>query len=566
MFNQQTCFILKKNIFYLIIIIVSTSFAQQRKGQLHLSNATQHDLHVSFGLNVLLNQSTYFQQLMESDSEFRSIVEDYHIELQKDIQISEEHLHLMEENAIKLRGNSDAVRKLRNIFKIKIDNPTNSKLLEIGIALEKLEIVEYCCLTSLEPTKPPVDIPPTTSNFEAIQTYIQSNPGVNMQYAWNLGLNGQNIKLRDVEYGFNKNHEELATINTSLASGMTISSSARQDYTEHGTAVCGILYAHKGNYGVSGLAHGAQELVLFPEWQQSGYNRINAVSQSINNSTIGDVIVYEMQVSAFSSTDYVMAEYNQIIWDLTKAATDAGITIVAAAGNGAVNIDSSNFADYISRGDSGAIIVGAGTADTNHDKLSYSTYGSRVDLQAWGENVRSIGKLGLFYILIGNDFNQSYLTFTGTSSATSIVASCAAVLQSYYFSLTNTYLDSEQLRDIMKETGIEQGNVSFGSIGPIPNMEAAVQRVFNESLELNLVEKFKFQIYPNPISNQFTIISSDLISTDAILEIYTSLGQLVYTSNLPMDKNVDVSQLSSGLYFVKVSEMVKSFTQKMIKN
>ena len=62
------------------------------------------------------------------------------------------------------------------------------------------------------------------------------------------------------------------------------------------------------------------------------------------------------------------------------------------------------------------------------------------------------------------------------------------------------------------------------------------------------------------------IISSDLISTDAILEIYTSLGQLVYTSNLPMDKNVDVSQLSSGLYFVKVSEMVKSFTQKMIKN
>lgn len=550
----------------MIIIIVSNSFAQQRKGQLHLSNATQHDLHVSFGLNLLLNQSSYFQQLMESSSEFRSIAEHFHIDLQKDIQISEEHLLLMEENAIKLKGNSDAVRKLRNIFKVKIDNPTNSKLLEIGIALEKLDIVEYCCLTSLEPTRPPVDIPPTTSNFETNQTYIQSNPGVNMQHAWNLGLNGQNIKLRDVEYGFNKNHEELATINTSLASGMTISSSASQDFTEHGTAVFGILYAHKGNYGVSGLAHGAQELVLFPEWQQTGYNRINAISQSINNSTIGDVIVYEMQVSAFSSTDYVMAEYNQVVWDLTKAATDAGITIVAAAGNGSVNLDSSNFTNYMSRGDSGAIIVGAGTADTNHDKLAYSTYGSRVDLQAWGENVRSIGKLGLFYLLIGNDFNQSYVTFSGTSSATPIVASCAAVLQSYYFSLTNTYLTSQQLRDIMKETGIAQGNISLGSIGPIPNMEAAVQRVFDESLEVNFTEKFKFQIYPNPISNQFTILSSDLISSDAILEIYTSLGQLVYTSNLPVDKNVDVSQLSSGLYFVKVSEMGKSFTQKMIKN
>ena len=566
MFNLLTFFALKKNIFYLFLIIVSTSFAQQRKGQLLLSDATKHDLHVSFGLNVLLNQSNYFQQLMETDAEFRSIVELYNIELQKDIQISEEHLLLMEANAMKLRGNSDAVRKLRNIFKIKIDNPTNSKLLEIGIALEKLDIVEYCCLTSLEPTKPPVDIPPTTSNFEAIQTYIQSNPGVNMQHAWNLGLNGQNIKLRDVEYGFNKNHEELATINTSLASGMTISSSASESFTEHGTAVFGILYAHKGNYGVSGLAHGAQELVLFPEWQQSGYNRINAVSQSINNSTIGDVIVYEMQLNVFTSTDYVMAEYNQIVWDLTKAATDAGITIVAAAGNGAVNLDSSNFSSYMSRGDSGAIIVGAGSADVNHNRLFYSTFGSRVDLQAWGDNVRSIGKLGTSFLLIGNDFNQSYVTFTGTSSATPIVASCAAVLQSYYFSLTNNYLTSQQLRDIMKETGIEQGDASFGSIGPIPNMEAAVQRVFNESLNVNLAEKFKFQIYPNPISNQFTIVSSNLISNDAKLEIYTSLGQLVYTSTLPIDKNVDVSQLSSGLYFVKVSEMGKSFTQKMIKN
>ena len=466
MFNLFSFIALKKNIFYLFLIIVTTSFAQQRKGQLHLSEATKHDLHVSFGLNVLLNQSNYFQQLKEIDSEFRSIVELYNIDLQKDIQISEEHLLLMEENAMKLRGNSDAVKKLRNIFKIKIDNPTNSKLLEIGIALEKLDIVEYCSLTSLEPTKPPVDIPPTTANFEAIQTYIQSNPGVNMQHAWNLGLNGQNIKLRDVEYGFNKNHEELATINTSLASGMTISSSASESFTEHGTAVFGILYAHKGNYGVSGLAHGAQELVLFPEWQQSGYNRINAVSQSINNSTIGDVIVYEMQVNVFTSSDFVMAEYNQVVWDLTKAATDAGITIVAAAGNGAVNLDSSNFSSYMSRGDSGAIIVGAGTADTNHSKLSYSTYGSRVDLQAWGENVRSIGKLGISFLLIGNDFNQSYVTFSGTSSATPIVASCAAVLQSYYFTLTNTYLTSQQLRDIMKETGIEQGNISLDLLVP----------------------------------------------------------------------------------------------------
>jgi hypothetical protein len=560
MFNLLIANTLKKNLLCLFIFIVSVSFAQQRKGELNLTSVSQHDLYVSFGLNTPL------EALTESNADFQALVEAYEIEFQKGLLISENTLITMEANAEKLHGNSDAVSKLRNIFKIIIENPSNERLLEVGKALEHFDVVEYCCLTSLKPIIPPVDIPPATTNFEANQGYIQANPGVNMQAAWDIGLNGQNIRLRDVEYGFNKNHEELVDVNASLASGMNISNSASESYTEHGTAVFGILYADKGSYGISGLAYGAQELILFPEWQQAGYNRINAVTQSINNSTIGDIIVYEMQTSAITSSDYVMAEYNQVVWDLTKAATDAGITIVAAAGNGSVNLDSPSFASYMARGDSGAIIVGAGSASINHDRLPLSTYGSRVNLQAWGQNVQTIGKLGSSYTLIGGDFNQSYTTFNGTSSATSIVASCVAVLQSYFFSLTNNYLSSQELRTIMQETGIAQGSGLSGNIGPIPNMQAAVERVYNRSLGINEQEKFQFTIYPNPIANQFSIMTSDLISNDAIIEIYTSIGQLVYTSNLPTDKVVDVSLLSSGLYFVKISENGKGFIQKIIKN
>ena len=563
---------MKKNLLYLFIICFSISFAQQRKGQLYLSSASKHDLHVSFGLNVTLNPTTFFEDLKENNSDFKLLVDQYGFELEKDILISEEKLLSMEESAMKISGNADAIKKLRNIFKVKIDNPTNERLFEVGQALEQLKIVEYCNLTSLEPTKPPVDIPPTTANFEVNQTYIQSNPGVNMQYAWNLGLNGQNIKMRDVEYGFNKNHEELDVINTSIATGMNVSTAAYEDYTEHGTAVFGILYAHKGTFGISGMAYGASELVLFPEWQQSGYNRINAVSQSVTNSTIGDIIVYEMQADgpAVESTpnaavDYVMAEYNQVIWDLTKAATDAGITVVAAAGNGYVNLDTPSYATYNARGDSGAIIVGAGASNTSHNRLAYSTYGARVNLQGWGQDVQAIGKLGTAYTLVGNDFNQSYVNFSGTSSATPIVASCATVLQSYYFSLTGNYLTSQQLRTIMQQTGIAQGTGVSGNIGPLPNMEAAIQEVYDQSLGLNEETKFKFQVYPNPVSNQFTILSGELISNDAKVEVYTSLGQVVLTTNLTNDKVIDVSQLSNGFYFVKISENNRSFIQKIIK-
>src|SRR5690606_1088882 len=176
--------------------------------------------------------------------------------------------------------------------------------------------------------------------------------------------------------------------NTYIQPGMTVHSSMDAGWTEHGTATAGVVFAHKGDYGVSGMAHGANEFVLFPEYtEEFGYDRIFAVSEAIANSATGDVILYEMQTGGASGEpeDYVPAEYNQVIWNLTKAASDAGIVIVAAAGNGNQNLDHAMYADYMNRGDSGAIIVGAGSSTVQHDKLWFSTYGSRVNVQGWGQ-------------------------------------------------------------------------------------------------------------------------------------------------------------------------------------
>ncbi len=561
--------IMNKNLILLIVLSVFIGYSQDRKGQLQPATSNfQHVLYVSFGLNVDFETQNHMEELTAISPEFKLIASEYNLQLQKAILISEDKLLEMESNALKIVGNTNAVKKLRTIFKVEIENPTNTRLLQVGIALERLTNVDYCSLVSLEPIQPPNDIPPTTPNFESNQSYIQANPGVNMQHAWNLNLNAQGIKLRDVEYGFNKNHEELVDIATSVATGMTISSSASVAYTEHGTSVFGIFYGHKGSYGISGLAHGAVELILFPEWQQSGYDRINAVTQSIANSTLSDVIIYELQMNGAgpSSTDYVLAEYDQVIWDLTKAATDSGIIIVAAAGNGNEDLDSSLYTSYMNRGDSGAIIVGAGTSNTSHDKMGFSTYGSRVDLQAWGENVQTIGDRTTA-ILINNDFNQSYYaTFGGTSSATPIVASCAAVLQSYHHTLTNGYLTSQQLRDIMKQTGIAQGTSVAGNIGPIPNMVTAIQQVFNNSLVLDEFTSVHFYVFPNPVLNQLFVMTSDSITTAAQVEVINSLGQIVLTTQLNADKTIDVSSLSSGFYLVKITDNNLSFTQKIIKN
>jgi hypothetical protein len=45
----------------------------------------------------------------------------------------------------------------------------------------------------------------------------------------------------------------------------------------------------------------------------------------------------------------------------------------------------------ILQGDSGSILIGAGTPDTEHNKQDFSTYGERVNVQSWGREVMTAG-------------------------------------------------------------------------------------------------------------------------------------------------------------------------------
>ena len=70
----------------------------------------------------------------------------------------------------------------------------------------------------------------------------------------------------------------------------------------------------------------------------------------------------------------------------------------------------------------------------------------------------------------------------------------------------------------------------------------------------------KVTLYPNPTKNSFTITTEAEIAT---VEIYSTQGQKVSTST---QKNIDISQLASGVYFVKIETAEKIQTiQKIVK-
>lgn len=80
-------------------------------------------------------------------------------------------------------------------------------------------------------------------------------------------------------------------------------------------------------------------------------------------------------------------------------------------------------------------------------------------------------------------------------------------------------------------------------------------------VEKNEIENFK--IYPNPVFNGNFNITSDSKSSKQV-EIYSIVGQLVYTKSVQAKETINVSNLDSGIYLLHVEEDEKIATLKLL--
>ncbi len=184
-----------------------------------------------------------------------------------------------------------------------------------------------------------------------------------------------------------------------------------------------------------------------------------------------------------SQTGCAPEEWNQASYDAIVAAVADGVIVVGAAGNGFQNLDGAPYQDWLDRGDSGAIIVGAGAAlgctDPARSRRDYSNFGVRVNLHGWGECVTTTGYGGLSGVPNGAD--DAYTGgFSGTSSASPIVAGAAAVVSSVRQQQGLGAPTSQFVRTLLANTGTPQvlpadnALALAGNIGPLPNLAAAL--------------------------------------------------------------------------------------------
>ncbi|MEL6347591.1 MAG: S8 family serine peptidase [Myxococcota bacterium] len=388
------------------------------------------------------------------------------------IQISAKRLDLFEARAAQRSGRAQP--DLAGILHVSSSVTTPEEMAELGAALQVLPLIEYATL-SVFGTKPPVDIAPTTPDYTNLQTYAGPDPGIDAEFAYDLGIFGQTIQLSDCEYGWDHTHEDLSDRSLNREPDQTPADFVFDNgWDAHGTAVVGIIGGVDNSYGVTGLAPEAA-VYTWPEYTiEDGTRRYTAITNAIAASTEGDVVLLEMQ-SPYGSGRFGPAEADPTVWAIVRAGADAGVVVVGAAGNGAADLDSGWYADnYIPRGDSGAIIVGSGSPDTRHAPLPSSTHGERVDLQGWGQGVFSLG-YGDFAQL-DDDPRQAYTSnFSGTSSASAIVAGAVVLVQDYMRSEWGEPLAPEAMRALLRETGTPQG--SGAPVGPLPNVQAAIRAI-----------------------------------------------------------------------------------------
>jgi subtilisin family serine protease len=378
--------------------------------------------------------------------------------------------------------------ELNNYRTIAIDgNLTKDEILQ---AVERIKLLHNIDVVYLEPraelayvdsslfpnssntTTPPVS---QLGNFISYQGYLNPAPqGIDAKYAWTIqGGNGENVKIVDVEGAWNTAHNDLPDMFTSMGGNYNDSG-----WEKHGTAVAGVVTAVDNGFGTKGIVSDAEmgSANIF------ALGVSNAIINAANTVGPGGVIIIEVQQGGGPNTancscnqgqcNLVPVEYYLSNFDAIRYATIKGVTVVEAAGNGSVNFDHSAYNGKFNRQvrDSGAILVAASNG-SNRTPACFTNYGNRIDVHGWGWNVATLSYGDLYN---GGQNSKYTNTFSGTSSASPIVAGAAASLQSIAKSNIGRFLTPAEVRNILSSTATPQSGEFSKRIAGLPNLRSAI--------------------------------------------------------------------------------------------
>lgn len=266
--------------------------------------------------------------------------------------------------------------------------------------------------------------------------------------AWTITNGSNHIKIAVLDTGVDNNHRSLENfVNMSLAKSFV--GGTTEDVQKHGTHVSGTI----ASYGeVSGVMQNAS-IIPVKVLGDNGSGSIYGIQQGILYAASIKADVINMSLGG--------GGYSQGMDEACQTATNAGVVVVAAAGNSGTNVISYPAA-YKS-------VIAVGSVDKNRKRANSSQYGAGLSVMAPGVGIYSTVP------------NNGYDTFSGTSMATPHVAGVVGLIRA-----VNGNLTPLEVRNILQTTAITAGSTNeygYGIINAYAAVKAAGGNIVDPPIE-----------------------------------------------------------------------------------
>lgn len=253
---------------------------------------------------------------------------------------------------------------------------------------------------------------------------------VNMDYAWANGLDGTGVTIGIVDTGLVYDHEDM---DYSKITGYNAVDGTDYYHEErstlHGTSVAGVIGATTNNgVGVASVASGANLVILKSFGADGVGGTIATIVSALNAGVEMGCDIINMSVGTYSESTTLKTAVD--------SATEAGVIIVASAGNG--NNGNYTMHCYPASYDQ---VISVSSVDSTATRASTSQYNDMVDITGPGVSLPVIYKAP-----------SSYAAQSGTSfSAPMVTGILALALQ------MNPTLTHDRIMELLEETATDIG-------------------------------------------------------------------------------------------------------------
>ncbi len=328
-------------------------------------------------------------------------------------------------------------------------------------------------------------------------------------------------------------------------------------YDDHGTEVFSVISAYQPGTFTGGAYKASYQLYVTEdvstEYRIEEYNwlfaaeRADSVGVDVINSSLG---YYDFDDASMNYSKSEMDGKTSTISKAAQFAADRGMLVVCSAGNEG----SIAWQIITTPADVDDVLAVANVSSTGL-RAGSSSKGPSAD----GRIKPDVAALGSGTSVIRP--NGSLGSASGTSLSAPLITSFAAGLWQQFPSLTN-----KQIMDAIRKSSSNASNPdTFLGYG-IPNYRAAVNYLEQ------LTQKNIFDVYPNPTLSDSIFIkpfNPGQVSSCKI-QLLSAQGQLIYEGQnsfswLNTTAALNVSSLSSGVYFLRIFWNDKRFTHKLVK-